>query len=77
MKLEKFSIRDNHLVGFGTGTGTREYAVHFDIETWKETWEKEGISIEDFLNERAYIETNVRNRPRQKTKFVKRGPSDD
>jgi len=72
MKLTSFSIRNDDLVGFGVGSTGISYCVHFDIEVWHENWEKEGITIGDFLNKKAYIIAPVRNiNCTRMTQFIK------
>jgi len=74
MMLNSFSIRGDDLVGFGVGSTGINYAIHFDIEVWKDEWEKKGITLKDFLNKQAYAETSIRNHFNSKiTKFIKRG----
>jgi hypothetical protein len=73
MKIDNFSIQNGDLVGFGRGRGQREYMVHFNIEMWHEQWEKEGIDINDFLDNKAYIETCIRNVSNgSPTRFIKK-----
>lgn len=71
MKVTSFSIRDNYLVGFCSGSTNRDYMIHFDIEAWHKVWEREGIILNDFLDKKAYCITSIRNARNGKlTKFL-------
>jgi len=73
MKVYNFYVKDGFLVGFAWGTTGRTYWINWHIQTFRSDWEKEGITLNDFLDNKAYVETNIRNRfMANRTKFIKR-----